>query len=148
MLAYEELVTDPDGATRALAEWLDTEWSPRMMDVPFTNSSTEDHQETGGIRSDPSRKWERILSRSETGVVQAVCSKEMAAWGYSRLPDANPFPRLVSEAIAVPLAVLRGASANRSRMARIFPYVMRRLPFRLPKRSRSRVRTAMTERRS
>ena len=119
-----------------------------MLAVPFTNSSTAEFDREGGIRQSPSRKWEEMLAVTEVGVVQALCKDGMARCGYISRPGIHFKWRLLCECLTLPVSVLRGIRANRSRMARIGPYVWRRLPFaRAPKGKRA-TRSALTANRA
>ena len=133
-LSYEGLVSAPERATKDLADWMAAEWSPEMLTVPFTNSSTADHASEGGFSLEPSRKWESILSQAEIGAIQTICAKEMGQMGYAIHPGGRSIALLLRELAFLPVSVIRGILANRSRMVRIFPYVIRRIPFRAPGR--------------
>lgn len=125
--SFEQLVTDPGHAVRALADWLDLEFHPSMLDVPLRNSSFSPKDQRAGFSKGALARWRRELADGEIALIQSVCGGLMQRHGYHREAVAVPRARLLLQWLRLPFAVWRSTSANRFRAGRLAPYIWRRL---------------------
>ena len=89
VLYYEDLASNPEHALRDLLDWLDLEWSPRIVTAyPETAASViapgEEWKERATEPIRLSRSFERTLSKSEQDYVSHALDLDL----YSRLRDA------------------------------------------------------------
>ncbi len=124
---FEGLVGEPEHALRRLAEWLEVDFSPSMLDVTVRNSSYAGIRGSRGISTQPVERWRTTLSDAEVGVVQSACGTLMEHEGYARVPVPNARAIVVWRWLALPASVARASRANRSRAGSLPRYVWRRL---------------------
>ena len=86
VVVYERLVTEPESVTRALAAWLDVDWTPALLQPTFNmqavppNSSFE--IPAGGIRQESLERWrseldedeQSLIERDQLGRYEAACA--------------------------------------------------------------------------
>jgi len=103
-ITYEELVDEPVGTLNGLCEWLDIDFEPTMVDIPFVGSSmkTDQSDKTG---TDKSRinAWKESggLSDTEISIIQKVSGTEMQSLGY----DIEPVQANVLKKIAASMSL-------------------------------------------
>jgi sulfotransferase family protein len=125
LVRYEDVVSEPEAAVRALAHWLGLEYEPAMLDVPDMFSSYDDVQR--GISTVPVERWRRKLSPTEISVIQTCCRGTMERNGYSYERVSPPLFELMRTWLSVPVAAARAAVANRKRLGSTSEYILRRL---------------------
>jgi hypothetical protein len=86
-IKYEELVQYPEQAMRKLCEALSLPFSSQLL--TFRQQETVFEPQTGQrlklyTAPDPSRidLWREWLTGDDVHIVEAICSREMAWWGY------------------------------------------------------------------
>jgi hypothetical protein len=124
---YEELVENPEGAIRSVADWLELGYEPAMLEVPMHNSSFSQFDKESGVSTEPVRRWKKRLSAAEIAVVQSCCGSLMQRAGYEKERVPASRLRVACEWIRLPFASLRAATANRDRMGNMPQYIWRRL---------------------
>lgn len=90
-IRYEDLTTDPQPAVRAMCQFIDAPFHPRMLNfhkdatayMPATiDQLGGDRKVTRPIYTDKQEKWRSDLSEHEIGVVEYICGDVMTAFGY------------------------------------------------------------------
>lgn len=82
IVQYEDLVRRPEDTVRDLCTFLDVDWQPSMLDIPFTGSSGARDVGRRGIASDRVESWRQVLAPSEVKHVEDVCGDLMHDFGY------------------------------------------------------------------
>jgi hypothetical protein len=75
VLTYEDLVSKPEQVTRALARWLDIEWSPILLRPTFNRLRTVPNSSypsaDWGISTESLERWRSVLNAETLAVIQA-----------------------------------------------------------------------------
>ncbi|MGI9014865.1 MAG: sulfotransferase family protein [Phycisphaerales bacterium] len=127
VLQYEQVVENPNEAMSSLFAWLDLEYSPELLNVPVLNSSFAEFHQTGGIQKSAMDRWKQKLSKTEIGIIQAVCGSLMDSVNIAREPVSTPYLALIWKWLTLPFAMCRAVLANRKRIGNIPAYIWRRL---------------------
>jgi hypothetical protein len=121
---YEDLVADPEGAARALADFLDIEFTEAMI-APDKREQTgfaarEKHklQTLEQITRSRIGRYRGKLSAGDVAVVQMICSSRMRRFGYEADPVA-PFSGAAKLLIDSPGVLLNRARKRRVSNARL-----------------------------
>ncbi len=88
-IRYEDLVDKPEAILASLCAWLDVEFKPTMVEIPFVGSSirSDQSQNTGTDKSRISA-WKNSggLSATEISTIQNVAKHKMKSLGYDIEP--------------------------------------------------------------
>jgi len=75
LLTYETLVTEPERTTRALADWLELDWDPLLLQPTFNRQPVPANSSHGipapGIRSDSIARWRDVLSAETVEAIES-----------------------------------------------------------------------------
>ena len=127
VLRYEDLVTDPEPALRALCAFLETDYTEAMLGVAMNNSSYTRFQDRSGFSKTAAERWRKTLTDREIAAVQARCKKLMVAAGYEIEPVGR-YPLTMAKLwLTLPVVAVRAVLANRSRFASLPDYLWRRI---------------------
>jgi hypothetical protein len=124
---YESLIDEPRGELEAMADFLDVEVVPDMLDVPVLNSSFEQFDTDGGISRAPLHRWRTLLSDNEIGTIQHTCGSLMTDLGFDLVPVRGAAGHTATQWARLPISVTRAALANRDRLGNPASYVWHRL---------------------
>ena len=127
IVRYEDVVDNPEQTTRDLSSWLGIAFDDAMLDIPLHNSSTIKFAKEAGVSKAPQKRWRKVLSENEVGVIQKVSGKSLEEAGYEKISTGPGVFSLIGAYITVPFAVVRAARANRSRYNSLSKYIFRRL---------------------
>lgn len=130
---YEDLVADPEGTIRRIADWLGVAFDPAMLEVPMHNSSFSRFDAKAGVQKDAVDRWREKLSAREIGVIQFCAKRALTGAGYELDRRRAPMWFLAWRLVAAPFAAARALVANRSRTGNPVSYVVRRLGLMLRK---------------
>jgi hypothetical protein len=129
IVKYEELVRSPEDQIKSLVSWMELGFEKEMLNVPILNSSFATFDKDGGVTMEGLGRWKQQLSEGEVLVVETICGSLMQAFNYE-LVSKKDF-KSVSEATAIwltwPVAIVRALHANKRRMGRVVPYLIRRI---------------------
>ncbi|HRW11380.1 MAG TPA: sulfotransferase [Caldilineaceae bacterium] len=81
-IRYEDLVSDPETTVRRICQFLQLEYQETMLDVAWTNSTTQS-QGQRGIGTESIGKWRRHLTPAMVALCQFVARKEMKKFHYA-----------------------------------------------------------------
>ncbi len=118
-LRFEDLITDPVGATEDICRFLELDWHPAMVDpAGFVNGrgrpwrQNTAYQARGAAGFDPAtcRRWRGALARREIELIEFLCAPEMLLWDYELTGDWPPAAGadLILDPPAVPADELAG----------------------------------------
>lgn len=124
---YEDLVLEPEVATKRLVEWLNLEYHPALLNVPLHNSSVFKFDAHRGVTQNAIDTWRTRLSNAEIGVIETCCGSVLRDMGYERVTKRPMLGPLVAAWFTLPFAAIRAAKANRSRIGNLMSYVYVRL---------------------
>jgi hypothetical protein len=127
ILRYEDVVDDPAAAIGRVSEWIGTDYSDSMLEIPLLNSSATKFQAEVGPSSAPNKRWRNVLSEREIAVIQHVAGNSLTQAGYTIEATKAGLINLISAYASVPFAVVRAAKANRGRYSSLPSYVARRV---------------------
>lgn len=85
VLTYERLVAEPEAAMRALADWLEIDWAPSLLNPTFNRrpvppNSSFDIPE-GGVRTESLERWQVELDDDERSLIE---ERELPAYDDAR----------------------------------------------------------------
>jgi hypothetical protein len=83
---YEDFVTNPEGELERICQFLGLEFSPSMLNVPWTNAAVGDVQDRQGIRTAPVGRFQGVLAPEAVALCQAMVKREMDTLGYAPAP--------------------------------------------------------------
>jgi hypothetical protein len=129
IVKYEELVRWPEAEVNSLVSWLDLDFYKQMLDVPVLNSSFVAFDKAGGVTMEGLDRWKKQLSEGELLVAETICGSLMRTLDYE-LVSGKGFKKVwLATAIWItwPMAIVRAFHANKSRMGRMAPYLIRRI---------------------
>jgi hypothetical protein len=102
-LKYEDLVTEPERALKNLCDFLNIEYSAKMMDAneyrdgfgtPWKgNVNTDQHD---GINTNGCERWKRELSEDEVFLCEFLCGDAMVKLGYETITDTKDLDRFLA----------------------------------------------------
>jgi hypothetical protein len=127
---FEDLVAAPEKTVSGICDFLELEYDPAMLDIPFSASSfAADDAGSRGIRKDTAERSRRSggLSPAETIICQETCGPLMARFDYRPRDVARPRWRLVSSRLSLPFKLSLALSLNLHRMRSVADTVKRRL---------------------
>jgi hypothetical protein len=130
LLRFEDLVNDPESATRQVCEFAGLSFEENMLFVPQVGSSSGlDHPEQRGIDRDRAGSWKRGgLSSTELFLCQKIAGGPMQRYGYPLLTPSRPnAPRLVASLVSFPAKLVFALLLNLGRMRNIQETIKRRL---------------------
>lgn len=96
-LTYEDLVVVPELELLRLCRFLGVRFDPSMLDfhrAPGTVAIAAWENLAQPVMADNAQKWRDGLDNAETALVEAVCAREMAFFGYA--PESTD-PRSLAE---------------------------------------------------
>ncbi len=124
---YEELVAEPERATRGLAEWLGLDYQDSMLGVNVVRSSAAGIDGRPGISTEPVGRWRAKLSPAEVAVIQAITGRTLRELGYDPLEVRASPHRVALVLLELPIDAVQALFANRHRLARTPEFVRRRI---------------------
>ena len=132
LIQYERLCLDGESELQKLWSWLGVTKPDGDASIPMTNSSFEEFGQSSGFSSQATNRWKEALPSKVCRQVERVSGSAMEKLGYERdrrVMDSVRFPLDLIGAIP---GVSRAILANRKRMGRPIPYIMRRAKAILP----------------
>ena len=123
---FEDLLTDPESAIKALAAWLSLDYQPSMIEVSSSNSSYLDLFGKAGFSQKPIHLWREKLSDAEISATQYVCGSLLKEAGYHPEPVPTSVGFITWLWITLPFGLLQTLLANRNLMTNIPQYIWRR----------------------
>jgi hypothetical protein len=104
-LTYESLTADPERALQRLCHDLDLDFTPRMVAIDRALNAGRHAASTAcwenlarPVLAANTRKYREALSDVEIALVEAICAREMAAFGYEpEARDRRPLAELEAE---------------------------------------------------
>ncbi|NEQ65711.1 MAG: sulfotransferase [Symploca sp. SIO2D2] len=123
---FEDLLTDPESAIKALTSWLSLDYQPLMVEVSSSNSSYLDQFGKAGLSKKPIHLWREKLSDAEISATQYFCGFLLKEAGYEPEPVPLSLGLIIWLWITLPLAVLRTLVANHQSIRNIPQYIWRR----------------------
>jgi hypothetical protein len=127
VVRYEDVVADPEGALRGIADWIGVGFDPAMLEVALVNSSGSAFAAKAGVSADPLERWRAKLSDGEVHVIQRVAAGPMARLGYAPQPVQAGALALPRAWAGVPFAAVRAVRANSGRAGNVPAYIWRRI---------------------
>lgn len=103
IVKYEEFALEPEREMRRIAEMCDVDYHPQMLDSsryrdgagePWS-SNTSYRSEDGDVTDDFVNRWRQRLSSDETGLIEELCTPEMAWLGLERDTEEGQLERLM-----------------------------------------------------
>ncbi|HRI92122.1 MAG TPA: sulfotransferase [Accumulibacter sp.] len=82
IVRYEDVVQRPEDAVRDLCAFLEVDWQPAMLDIPFTGSSGARDSDRRGVAQDRVDSWRKVLTSSEVRHIEHACGNLMAHFDY------------------------------------------------------------------
>ncbi len=90
LLRYEDIVTKPDETVRAICSFIGESFEPAMLSfykdasryMKAEAASSFNKAATRPISADMLDKWKKNLSAEDVAMIESVCKKEMAEFGY------------------------------------------------------------------
>jgi hypothetical protein len=75
VVIYERLVTEPETVTRALAEWLEIDWVPALLEPTFNRRAVPPNSSfeipASGIRPESMERWRTELDEQERSLIES-----------------------------------------------------------------------------
>ena len=124
VVRYESLVQYPEQEVRRICDFLDIEYSPRLIEIETHNSSFQ--QPSAGIYTDSVGRWRTHLSAEEIWWSHRLNMQGMLRFGYAPEPVKPAKERLLVDAVSTPWALVRALRVNAHRQGPIRDYVRRR----------------------
>ena len=87
---YERLVAEPEAVMRALADWLEIDWAPSLLEPTFNRSPVPPNSSfdipTGGVRQESLERWRDELDQAQRSLIE---ERDLATYDAVRkLADA------------------------------------------------------------
>jgi len=123
---FEDLLTDPESAIKALTSWLSLDYQSSMLEVSLSNSSYRELFGKTGVSQKPMYHWREKLSDSEIAGFQYVCGSLLNEAGYEPEPIRASLGLISRLWITAPFGLLQTLFANRNRITNIPQYIWRR----------------------
>ena len=126
-LKFEDLLEHPEDTVRAVCGFLEIEYQPEMLAIPYAGSSVvKDDSAEKGIRTARADSWKGKLSASEVFLCQLMCRKRMKRWGYEPVRVfPNPL-RVIWNVLFFPVKLVLALLMNLNRMRSITDTLFRR----------------------
>jgi hypothetical protein len=123
LVRYEDLVGDPEAASRRLCEFVGEPFDAAMLRPGFNNSSRD--IQSGEIFASSVDRWKQSLAPSEAYVAQRLCRRAMRKLGYAPERISAPPLQVLGHLLTAPVSALQGlANAQRGPL---LPYVGKRI---------------------
>ena len=126
---FEDLILEPETTLQKLTEWLSLDYQPYMLQVGLVNSSYSKtwSQSEASFSDKPAYRWREKLSNTEIAIFQSCCGSLIDEAGYERESIRVSPALIIWSWLTLPLAVVRGLLANRTRIGNLPDYIWRRL---------------------
>jgi Sulfotransferase family len=117
---YEDLVADPEGQLRRVCEFLDEEYSPEMLSYPERMARTPLKKQEEHLTRPPTaglRDWRAGRSELEQRAIEAVCRRQLVAFGYPTNVRRSPAALAYAWLVRVRELARTGPAALRVRLS-------------------------------
>jgi len=123
---FEDLISEPESALKALTVWLGLDYQSSMMEIPLVNSSYSPRQPGAGFSQEPVHRWRKELSEIQIGAVQYFCGSLLKEAGYEPESIRVPLGLISRLWLTLPFSLLQALFANSHRMGNIPQYIWQR----------------------
>ena len=123
---FEDLLTDPESAIKALTAWLSLDYQSSMIEVPSVNSSYSELYGQSGFSREPMYRWREKLSNAEIAAVQYLCGSLLSEAGYEKQTINHSLFLITWLWITLPFSLLLALLANHQRIGNIPQYIWQR----------------------
>jgi len=125
VVKYENLVQKPDEAVDEICKIVGEEFEHQMLDVNFSNSSTNVQQT--GIFSSSVGRWRESLSNEDAYVSQFLTNKQMKKFGYRTEKLSVSVPKMISIISSSLSALYNGLRVTKEYHGPTIPYLTKRI---------------------
>lgn len=127
IVRYEDLIAKPAETIKPLCEFLDIDYSDKLLDVPHWGSSTVEHSASAGLSAASIDKWQSVLNGAEIRYCENRTRQERVRFDYPDSGDTRAvLPGYLGMALRLPVHVLGALLANPGRVLTIVRAMFRR----------------------
>jgi len=130
---FEDLIEQPESSIKSLAEWLNLDFKPEMVEKialinsPDRNAVNQDTADKAGFVKQAVYRWREQLAPGEIAAAQSCCGKFIEKAGYQHeLIEFKDWFTIAKLWINLPYTSVKALLANRDRIGNVFNYFWKR----------------------
>ncbi len=121
---FEDLVNEPDTIIRQVCDFLRIDYSPNMLDVAVSLSSSDiSASDVKGINKNIASNWETHIGVTERFIIESICGTDAEHFGYKMIKQGPNYLVFLSYLVLFPLQSAAALFFNLNRIRNPFKFI-------------------------